>query len=197
MGKLYCILGKSGVGKDTLFKQIMKTTDLNIQPIIPYTTRPKRSNEQEGVQYHFVNDQELAELEKQNKVIEKRQYDTVFGVWSYFTVDTGLDFKNNYLFITTLEAIEKLANWYGPENIVIIYLEISDRVRLERAINRENTQESPNYSEVCRRYLADEIDFSEDKLSVYANLYRINAEQSLEQCVRSFVNIMSQVENRK
>lgn len=196
MGKLYCIIGKSGVGKDTLFKQIMKTPELHFQPIIPYTTRPKRSNEQEGVQYHFVSEEQLAALEQANKVIEKRQYHTVFGVWSYFTVDSGLDFRNNYLFITTLEAIEKLSNWYGAENIVIVYLEISDKVRLERAIERESTQEHPNYSEVCRRYLADEIDFSEDKLKIYSNLYRINTEQPIEKCVADFIAIMSQIESR-
>ena len=35
---------------------------------------------------------------------------------------------------------------------------------LLRAIKREKKQEHPNFKEVCRRYLADEEDFSEEKL---------------------------------
>ena len=54
-----------------------------------YTTRPIRENETDGVEYHFVTEEKLEELEKAGKVIELRVYDTVQGIWKYFTADDG------------------------------------------------------------------------------------------------------------
>ena len=39
-----------------------------------------------------------------------------------------------------------------------------DGVRLQRALDRERAQEQPKYAEMCRRFLADEQDFSEENL---------------------------------
>ena len=46
-----------------------------------------------------------------------------------------------------------------------IYIEVEDGERLSRALNRERMQESPKYEELCRRFLADAKDFSEEKLN--------------------------------
>ena len=46
-----------------------------------------------------------------------------------------------------------------------LYIEAEDRIRLERAMRREEKQPHPKYAEMCRRYLADEEDFSEKKLA--------------------------------
>ena len=46
-----------------------------------------------------------------------------------------------------------------------VYIEVPDGIRLLRAVKREGKQKNPNYREVCRRYLADEDDFSEELLS--------------------------------
>ncbi len=43
-------------------------------------------------------------------------------------------------------------------------MESPDRERLARSLKREDKQEKPNYAEVCRRYLADEADFSDKVL---------------------------------
>ena len=45
-----------------------------------------------------------------------------------------------------------------------ILIELDDGVRLQRALDREKTQKYPKYQELCRRYLADEEDFSEEKV---------------------------------
>ena len=46
-----------------------------------------------------------------------------------------------------------------------IYIEVEDGVRLERALKREQQQASPKYAEMCRRFLADEKDFSKERLA--------------------------------
>ena len=70
MGKIFCLMGKSSSGKDTIFKEINNDKDLNLKPIISYTTRPKRINETNGVEYFFINKDELNKFEEENKVIE-------------------------------------------------------------------------------------------------------------------------------
>lgn len=181
MGKIYCITGKSGTGKDTLLDSILNDIAIDIIPVITYTTRPKRKNETDGIQYYFVNEDKLISLENQNKIIEKRTYETVHGKWSYFTVDFNPNFQENYILITTLEALDKIIKWYGKENIKLVYLEIDDKKRLERCIHRESQQKHPNFSEVCRRYLADEKDFSEENLKKYLDIMiKINTDSDLE-----------------
>lgn len=167
MGKIFCLMGKSSSGKDTIFKQLELDNEIQLKPIVLYTTRPKRSNEIDGVTYNFVTKDILDKYEAEGKMIEQRVYNTVNGDWHYCTIDDGninLD-KNDYLIITTLEAYEKLQSYFGNVNVVPLYIEIDDGVRLERALERERLQEKPNYDELCRRYLADSYDFSEDKLN--------------------------------
>ena len=150
MGKIYCMMGKSSTGKDTLYKMLLEDGALSLKKIIPYTTRPMRRGETDGVEYYFCGEKELADLLKRGKVIELRAYDTVQGVWKYFTVDDHQiqDLRQNYLLIGTLEAYGKLRDYFGKERIVPIYIEVEDGIRLERAIGRE----------------ADAADFSEEKL---------------------------------
>ena len=62
---------------------------LQLQTIVPYTTRPIRAGEAEGVEYHFIDEQRLLKLEKEGKVIEQRAYDTIYGIWRYATIEDG------------------------------------------------------------------------------------------------------------
>ena len=104
MGKIFYMMGKSSSGKDTIFEKIIQKKELELHQIVLYTTRPARANETDGVQYHFVDEARLLELQKAGKVIELRAYQVVGGVWKYFTVDDEqTDLKNkNYLAIGTL-----------------------------------------------------------------------------------------------
>lgn len=184
MGKIFCLMGKSSSGKDTIFKEINEDKDLDLKPIVPYTTRPKRINETNGVEYFFINEDELNKFEKENKVIEKRVYHTIHGDWFYGTINDGqIDLnKNNYLLITTLQAYDSLRQYFGNDKVYPFYIDIEDGIRLERALNREKRQDNPNYDELCRRFLADNIDFSAENLSnLGINKFYIN--ENLQDCI--------------
>ena len=108
----------------------------------------------------------LDRFEEAGKVIEMRTYHTVHGDWHYATLDDGqveLD-RNDYIILGTLESYEKMKNYYGEENLVPVYIEVEDGERLRRALMREFSQEEPKYAEMCRRFLADSEDFSEENL---------------------------------
>lgn len=166
MGRLIYLMGKSCSGKDTIYRELLNTPEFKLKKVVLYTTRPIRAKEQDGVQYHFVDDDKFNELKSLGHVIEDRAYETFHGVWRYFTVDDGsIDLDNhNYLIIGTLESFLKTAEYYGRNKVLPVYLEIDDGIRLQRALNRELKQEAPKYEEMCRRFLADSEDFSEEHL---------------------------------
>src|SRR5574344_1589390 len=164
MGKIFYVMGKSSSGKDTIFNKLVQDQSLQLKTIVGYTTRPMREGEKQGREYFFVSEEELAELEKQGKVIEKRTYQTVYGPWYYFTVDDGsVDFDHdNYNLIGTLESYKKVRSYYGNEFVIPIYIDVEDGERLSRALAREREQKEPKYAELCRRFLADSKDFSKE-----------------------------------
>ena len=166
MGKIFCVMGKSATGKDTIYQKLLNESKLELKRIIPYTTRPIREGEVEGREYHFCTEKDVQSLEREGRIVELRAYNTVYGVWKYFTVDDGniqLD-KENYLLIGTLEAYSKIRNYFGAEKVIPIYIEVEDGERLLRAIAREKLQDIPKYEEMCRRFLADAKDFSDENL---------------------------------
>ena len=193
MGKIFCLMGKSSTGKDTIFEALKNDRALNLKPIVPYTTRPKRTNERDGETYYFINKDILDDYDKQGKIIEKRCYKTINGPWYYATIDDGqVDLEdNNYIIIVTLEAYINLVKYFSNEKIVPIYIEVEDGLRLERALNREKKQHYPNYEELCRRFLADNKDFSEELLNInginkkYKNL-------DLEKCIEHIKRAIKQ-----
>ena len=166
MGYIFYVMGKSASGKDTIYRELERRFP-EYGTVRMYTTRPIRDWEQEGVEYYFTDEARLKELERQGRVIECRTYDTVFGPWSYFTADDGqIDLeKGNYLMIGTLDSYEKMVKYYGNEVMVPIYIYVEDGIRLQRALDREKTQNVPKYAEMCRRFLADEKDFSRERLA--------------------------------
>lgn len=183
MGKIFYLMGKSSTGKDTIFKKI-KERYPELKPIILYTTRPIREGEKQGREYYFVDESKLEILESEGKVIELRAYQTMHGVWKYFTVDDDqIDLgKSDYLVIGTLESYEKMRDYFGEETLVPIYIEVEDGTRLTRALEREKRQDNPKYSEMCRRFLADAKDFSDENLKK-AGLGRRFQNQEMKICV--------------
>jgi len=166
MGKIICLMGKSSSGKDTIYKELLARGDLMLHTITPYTTRPIRAGEKEGVEYHFTDEAGFQKLLAEGKIIEERSYNTAHGLWRYFTVaDDGIDLaNNNYCMIGTLEAYVSIRDYFGAENVVPVMVELDDGERLERALSRERAQVEPKYEEMCRRFLADCKDFSEEKI---------------------------------
>ena len=184
MGKIFCIMGKSSSGKDTIYKKLLQNSELKLRRIVSYTTRPIREGEMDGVEYHFTDVEMMHLLEEQGKIIECRAYDTIHGIWYYYMVkDSQIDLANNdYLVIGTLESYIKIRDYFGINKVVPIYIELDDGERLTRALEREKTQREPKYEELCRRFLADCQDFSCDKLKE-AGITKFYINDNLEKCL--------------
>lgn len=195
MGKIFYIMGKSATGKDHIYRGMLEKTALPLKTLVSYTTRPIRQGETNGKEYYFVDELYLDKLRRSNRIIEERSYDTIHGVWTYFTADdehTNLE-KYHYIGIGTLESYEKLREYYGEKQIVPIYIEVEDGIRLERALRRERKQDNPKYKELCRRFLADCEDFAEDRIEDLGIERRFSNNTSLKECrkeVEEFIRSM-------
>ena len=185
MGKIFYIFGKSSTGKDTIYKSLMENKELGLRPVVPYTTRPMRAKETPGVEYHFTDEEELSRLQAAGKVIELRAYETVHGIWKYFTVDgKHMDLANyNYAMVGVLDSFLSIREYYGADKVIPIYIEVEDGERLQRALDRERSQEEPKYAEMCRRFLTDSADFAEEKL-LGAGLVRRFFNKDLKECIQ-------------
>lgn len=193
MSKIFYVMGKSATGKDTIYKKLLERLP-ELKKIILYTTRPIRDGEKEGMEYHFTTEKKRDEFRKDNKIIEERTYETVYGLWTYFTVDDGqIKFggNNRYLMIGTLESYEMTREYFGKNNLVPLYIEVEDGERLSRALKRENNQRVPKYKELCRRFLADEEDFKEENLK-RCGIDRRFENQDLERCLKEIISVINE-----
>lgn len=195
MGKIFYLMGKSSSGKDSIFKKIKERIP-ELKNIILYTTRPIREGEQNGVEYHFVDENKLQELEKRGCVIEQRAYQTKHGIWKYFTADDGqVDLsKYSYLVIGTLVSYQEMCKYFGKENMIPLYVEVEDGLRLSRALERERQQAAPKYAEMCRRFLVDSEDFSEKNLQD-AGITKRFQNLDFQKCVSEICNYIGIQEN--
>ena len=198
MGKFIYIMGKSASGKDTVGKNLKDK--LNLKNYVMYTTRPKRDGEQEGKDYFFVNQEEIERLREEGKIIESRTYNTIYGPWTYATVnDNQLDSDEDILGLGTLESYRSVREYFlrnGNENLLPVYIEIDEEERRKRALKREQTQANPKYEEMERRLKADLIDFSEENLSL-AGIKENQRFQNydLDECIGKIENYIE--ENKK
>lgn len=153
MIKLILLFGKSAAGKDTLAKEW--TEKYKAHRVVPYTTRPRRSNEMTGKDYYFLTDEEFTQRED---IVE---YDYIQArCWHYgVSKDLFREDKINIMVAGTKGAEVFLERAADLElEITLVYVACSDKERLLRSLNRE---ENPDVHEIVRRYMADEGDFQD------------------------------------
>lgn len=189
--KVFYIVGKSSVGKDTIYK-ILKNK-LDVKPYVLYTTRPIRTGEENGIDYNYLTKDEMEKYinKPESKVIEYRIYNTVYGPWTYATIlDKQFEGEKDLLMEGTLESYNSIKKYFEENmkvNVIPIYIEVDDGIRLERALKREMQQEKPKYEELCRRFLADSKDFSEEKI-IESGINKRFKNIDMNTCVDEIIN---------
>lgn len=147
--KIIAIFGKSASGKTTIMEWINRTQN-NFHKITPITTRPKRENEIDGKDYHFVSQNEFYE-DYYPILIEPHN----FNSWWYgISIDLLRKDKVN-IGIFNIYSIEQLLD-RKEFQVLPVLIDCYDEKRLIRSIEREK---NPDCKEICRRFLEDEKDF--------------------------------------
>ena len=96
----------------------------------------------------------------------------------------------------TLESYNAVKKYFENENkitVIPIYIEVDDGIRLERALKRERQQEKPKYEEMCRRILADSVDFSEEKIRESQITKRFE-NIDVDKCVNEIIEYISKID---
>lgn len=208
MSNFIYIMGKSSAGKDTIYSNLKDKIQTNLY--VPYTTRPKREGEENGIQYFFKTKEEIEQLSKSGKIMESRNYNVINAqgqkdVWTYATVyDEQFNKQGDYMSIGTLESYTSILKYLkeNPEkniNMIPVYISIDEEERKRRATERENKQAKPNYEEMNRRLQADNIDFSDEKLKE-ANIGKKQTFENydLDLCVENIVKyVEKEIEKKK
>lgn len=141
------ICGKSGSGKDYL-KNLLINSNKGYLYAISHTTRPKRENEIDGKDYHFVSEETFLNMINKGLFVEH----TKFNNWYYGL--TKISFEMGNVFILTPSGIKQLPEYFKKQSL-IIYLDIDEITRANRLYNRKDNQDS-----VYRRMKADNEDFA-------------------------------------
>lgn len=187
-------MGKSNSGKDSILKELLKKTDL-VNPLVTYTTRPIRVGEVCGEAYNFISLNEFYNLKSLGKVFESRSYNVSNGdTWIYSTInDEQFLSDKNLITIGTLDSFcEIKKNLSEKFSLIDIYIDVDDEIRYQRALLREKKQNCPDYKELERRFLADNIDFSLERLTG-CNVTNIFQNNDFDECVN---NILDFIKNK-
>lgn len=164
--KIFFFIGPSGSGKDTFFAQALER--YQIEPIILLTTRPIRTGEVDGREYHFVTNEKMDLLEQKKQLIERRNFNTQHGIWSYATSSDSINLENsNYLTPNTWVGFSQFMKYFPKDVLIPIYFQLEDDIRLQRCLDRELKPGNGKYNELCRRFLADKKDFTQEMLDLY------------------------------
>lgn len=165
---LFC--GKSGSGKDTMLRMLTNTQirGNSFLPVVSYTTRPKRENETDGIDYHFISKDEFMSRTKNatkdniGSIFEFRKYNTLVNnkpdVWLYGSPVVDMNGTNtHYAAVVDIEGVRSYINFYGAVNCCVIMMNTDDDIREQRA----KTRGSFDKTEWDRRLADDAIKFSE------------------------------------
>lgn len=181
MGKIIILTGKSSCGKTTVLKKLSK----RFIPIVTNTTRPMRDGEKDGVDYHFISDDEFNYLIESGDMLEYHTYNTAFGKWSYGTSIEDIDLhKHNYVVVLTLDGAKRFVEHFGYNNCIIFYLYCDNEIRECRAKDRG----SFNSTEWNRRLKTDMEDFEPNKVAKVCN-FSINTDKNIKDVLKEINKI--------
>lgn len=175
MIKIVALFGAAGSGKDTL--QNLVTECLDVNPLISTTTRPPRGNEIDGEAYHFV--------EEENFLSEPMLEYTKFRGWYYGTPYSAIDKKKLNIGVFNISGIKQMMQYNKIIKILPIYIKCDDKVRIQRQLDRESY---PDCEEICRRFLTDKKDFSEDNITF--DYYWVNNSDDLGDTLEQLVSLV-------
>lgn len=181
INNMLILVGASASGKTEIAKELMKR--FNIKKVVTHTTREKRVNEVNDVDYHFVSKEEFLSLLDQDKFVEHSLYN---GNYYGCSKDEIGDDKVVILDPNGLKSFNKL----NDKRIVSILLTSKEQTRYERMIARGDSRENAE-----KRISNDKTSFALDNIDKVDYIIE-NDTKELDDVVNEVYNLYkSKLEN--
>ena len=169
----------SGVGKTTITKKIQQKYQ-SFKISVSHTTRSPRSNEVDGVDYHFVSHQKFKKLIKEKKFYEYAKiFENYYGTLKKI-VDESIK-KNDLIFDIDWQGTKQLSKIENLR-IIKIYLITSNKDELKRRLVKRNQNSN---EEIKKRFNA----FDED-IKHWNDYDYIVINKNLDVCFRQIESII-------
>lgn len=138
---LFIYTGPDGSGRKTIAKMV--ATMFDMETILSYTTRPPRHYEQDGEDYHFVEEVTFKKMEENQEFLESVEIDGFY--YGIREDDIIKAFESHPLVYLTLnpEGTEKLKKMYG-ERVIRFFIYADQDTVIERHKAREDKEEDIN-----------------------------------------------------
>jgi guanylate kinase len=181
-GKLVVMSGPSGVGKTTVLRRLLATCPLPLRVSVSATTRPPRFGEVDGVDYHFLSEEEFQLRRERGEFLEC--YEVYSSGWWYGTlnseVTSGLEAGKWVILGIDVHGAFSVVNQH-PDAITI-FLRPSSLEVLEERLRRRATEDE----DVVERRLEQ----ARNELAL-ADWYRYQVvNDDLERAVREICEIL-------
>ena len=149
---IIAVTGKSSSGKDSIARVL--SNQHGYKYVVSTTTRPKRSNETNHIDYHFVSEDIFKTLIDKNKLVEYRYYDTIQdglpSRWHYGIERSEINLKeHSYVCVVDLVGLADLKRAFGYK-VISLYIDVSEEIRRIRAITRDRFFEEKEFSRRCK-----------------------------------------------
>ena len=146
---LIVLAGKSGSGKTTTAMILQRK--LGLKRVVTYTTRPKRKEEKDGVDYQFVSEEKFRQMIEASDFLEYAIYNASFGKVYYGSLKKDYDTVNSVIVLNP-KGVEKLLAFSSTALIV-------DLVPSRETLKRRLISRGDAPKEIERRLSADDKDF--------------------------------------
>lgn len=144
-GKVIAVSAPSGGGKTSVVKQVLRDFP-EIVFSVSVTTRPKRKNEVDGVDYFFVDDKEFERRIENNEFIEwERFYDYYYGTLKSF-VDDNISAGKSVLFEVDVKGALSLKKIYPDSHLIYI-----DPPSFEELVKRLKNRKTESEDDLQKR----------------------------------------------
>ena len=175
----------SGVGKTTLTKKIQQKYQ-SFKISVSHTTRLPRSNEVDGVDYHFVSEKMFKELINSGKFYEYAKiFENYYGTLKKNVDDTIV--KNDIIFDIDWQGTKQLSKFKNL-NLIKIYLITNNKEELKNRLVKRNQNSE---DEIEKRFKS----FDED-IKHWNDYDYIVINKNLEVCFRQIESIILEKKNK-
>lgn len=154
--KFFILNGPTASGKSAIMEYVMIQNSDYLEPVVSFTTRPRRNGERHGRDYYFINSEDYLELKKEGRVVEETKYlEWRYGV-TLGELDRVESTMKNGLSIMNLHGIRQMKRSIGYQKVVSVFI-YRDLADIEQSVREMEIKpaEAAKRIEIAKKEMRD------------------------------------------